>query len=92
MPTASVTAHGQFAVDGRVRQHLHLHRLPAHGLHAAEPFAALAVEQHQFVAGLQPPHLGVARRAGRQVQRLARAASGGIEMEAKHDPIVRVAR
>ena len=62
-----------FAFIGSVYAQCHLDVAAAHAGDGGVPLAALAVEQRDLMARLQPQHLHVARRALRQAERSARS-------------------
>jgi hypothetical protein len=59
----------ELAFDRDMRVDPDLDVVAAHPQHLRSPFAAAAVKERQRTAGLQPQHLHVARRIGRQVER-----------------------
>jgi hypothetical protein len=98
---AVVGRHGQrqvhaarcLAFDRVMRADLDLHLAATHALDARLVLAALAVEQGDGVAGLQPQHLHVPRRARRQGDRLAAGQwDGAVQPRSARAALVRPGR
>jgi len=80
--------HGQrqFAIDLGKRQHARRHLAPADGEHHGIGLAPAAVEEHDRIARLHAPHLGVAHRGRGQLEPGPgdERGAGGLDMQTKH--------